>query len=268
MRLAFAAVSLLTLTCVAGAAAADTFGALTEHMTVVRHGNVVVATRDPPETAGSHARRISAYDVEIRRRYFASLEDRPIRFIIGDDASELQALAAAPISGVNEASADAFGYYRSNDRIIVASTADGYGAVLRELMRALLEADNPDAPHWFETAMASLYESSRGQGAALAPALDERMARIAVDEDLDFDVFAGICDCYPLTPQQRALMRLLVVHLHERGELGSLIEAVERKGKYVTLLECLDAMNFDRQAWKTYAERSVRDFWKARDESS
>lgn len=249
-------------------AAADAFSDLTGHMSLARHGNVIVATNAPPEEAAAYARRISAYDSQIRRRYFPSLDDRPVRFIIGDDTSQLVRLVGEPPPGTSAPSADAYGYYRRNDRIIVASTAHGDGAVLRELTRALVHADNPDAPHWFETAMASLYESRDIHAAALTPILDDRMAQIAVDEDLDYDVFAGICDCYQLTTEQLALMRLLLVFLHQRDELTSLYEAVELKGRYVTLLQSLDAMRFDRAAWKAYARQSVEAFWKSRDGNS
>jgi len=267
MRVRFSAALMLLLACAAGAGA-DTFDALTERMSVARNGNVVVATRASPDVAARHARRISAYDAEIRRRYFPSLEDQSVRFIVSDDASELEALAEAPSAGLDSPSMQPFGYYRRDHRVVFASTAKGDGAVLRELVRALLATDNPNAPRWFETAMSSLYESSHGNGAARTPILDDRMARIPADEDLDYDVFAGICDCYPPTAEQLALMRLLVVHLHERGELVSLYEVVARKGQYVTLLECLEAMDFDYQAWKRYAERSVREYWKTHDASS
>lgn len=248
--------------------AADPFDELTDHMSVARHANVIVATSASPEAAAAHARRISAYDVEIRKRHFPSLAERHIRFIVGDDPSELSKLEGAPAAGTPAATTDPFGYYRRDDSVIVASTAAGYGAVLRELVRAHLGADNPNAPHWFEIAMASLYESSAGEGAELTPIVDDRMSRIAADEDLDYDVFAGICDCYAVTGQQLALMRLLLMHLHERGQLASLYEAIERKGQYVTLIESLDAMDFDREAWKRYAERSVKAFWKSREEAS
>ena len=189
-----------------------------------------------------------------------------MRFVVGDERVDLEKLAGAPTAGAQAPAP--FGYYLRDDRIVVASIARGDGGVLRELTRALLVDDNPDAPLWFETAMASLYESSEGHGAELAPILDERMAQIGADTDLGYDVFAGICDCYPASPEQLALMRLLLVHLHERGELASLYEVIERKGRYVTLLESLDAMGFDRAAWKRYAEQSVRSFRKARAGSS
>ena len=249
-------------------AAADTFSDLTGHMSLARDGNVIVATSAPPEAAAALARRISAYDSEIRRRYFPSLDDRPVRFIISDDTSELERLVGEPPAGTSAMSVHVYGYYLRDERIVVASTAHGDGAVLRELTRALVHADNPDTPHWFETAMASLYESSDTRTAAPTPILDDRMAQIAVDEDLDYDVFAGICDCYQLTAEQLALMRLLLVFLHQRDELASLYEVVELKGRYVTLLESLDAMRFDREAWKAYASQSVEAFWKSRDGNS
>lgn len=237
--------------------AADTFDALGKNMSVARHGDVVVATAASPERAARLAHRISAYDREIRRRHFPSLEHRPVHFVVGDDISQLTRLTPDAISNPVASTSGPFGYYLREQRIVVASTARGDGAVLRELMRAHVDSDNPNAPRWFETAMASLYESSVGEGAALTPVLDERLVEIAADQDLDYDVFAGICDCYPLTQEQRALVRLLVVYLYGRDELGTLYEVVARKGPYITLLESLDAMRFDRRAWKAYAQRRL-----------
>ena len=249
-------------------AAPDAFEELSERMSLARHGNVIVATSASAETADAYARRFSAYDAEIRARYFSSLDDRPIRFIVDEDASRLDRLGAEPAAEQGEPTVEPSAYYHRQDRIVVVSAAHDDAAVRRELTRALLHADNPDAPHWFETAMASLYESSNVHGSALTPVLDDRMARIAADEDLDYDVFAGICDCYQITPEQLALMRLLLVFLHERGQLTKLYEVIEDKGRYVTLLEALDAMSFDGEAWRRYAEENVQAFWKSRDGGS
>ena len=265
MRSMTAAATLLTLSWTA-AAAADAFDELARNLTIARHGNVIVASAVPPETAAALARRISAYEIEIRRRHFPTLEARPIRFVVGENRADLEALAEAPAPGAR--TPDPFGYYRRDGRIVVASTAHGDGALLRELTRALLVDDNPHAPEWFETAMASLYESSEGHGAALAAVLDRRMAHIGADTELDADVFAGICDCYPASDEQLALMRLLLMHLYARGELASLQEVIERKGQYVTLLESLDAMGFDGAAWKRYAEQRVRTFRESGETSS
>lgn len=59
-----------------------------------------------------------------------------------------------------------------------------------------------------------------------------------------------------------------MVHRDEHDRLASLYEVVKGKGPYLTLLESLDAMGFDREACKTYAEHTVRAFWKARNQDS
>ncbi len=241
---------------------------LTSRMSVAVHGNFVVAASDSMAGTLQKARRIAAYDAEIRRRYFPALDHRRMLVIIGDDAFELQRLTNDLYPNMTLPNRAASGFYHHTDRLILASAEFGDGALRRELMRALVQDDNPSIPRWFEDAMATLYESSEWRTSRLTPMLDGRMAQIAPQEDLAYDVFAGICDCSEVTAEQLALIRLLLVHLHERGELVSLYDAIKRQGQYVTLLQALEAIDLDERAWKAYAERHVREFWKMRGEVS
>lgn len=233
-------------------------------MSVVSHDRFVIAARETAETG----RRIVGYEAQIRRRHFPTLEARRMLVILGDDASTLQRLAKALYPANVASGIPSTGFYHAKDRLILTTTADGDAALLRALMRALVLDDNPDAPDWFVEAMATLYESRDESADRLAPALDGRMALIAPDEDLDYDVFAGICDCAALTAEQHALIRLLLVYLDERDRLAALSRAVREQGRYTTLLQALEAMDLDREAWRTFAERRVRAWWKARGETS
>lgn len=241
---------------------------LTSRMSVAVHGDFVVAASDSMAGTLQKARRIAAYDAEIRRRYFPALDHRRMLVIIGDDAFELQRLTNDLYPNMTLPNRAASGFYHHTDRLILASAEFGDGALRRELTRALVQDDNPSIPRWFEDAMATLYESSEWRTSRLTPMLDGRMAQIAPQEDLAYDVFAGICDCSEVTAEQLALIRLLLVHLHERGELVSLYDAIKRQGQYVTLLQALEAIDLDERAWKAYAERHVREFWKMRGEVS
>ena len=49
------------------------------------------------------------------------------------------------------------------------------------------------------------------------------------------------------------------------AELGA---AVKQQGRYTTLLQALDTMALDRQAWKMFAEQRVRAYWKSRGATS
>jgi hypothetical protein len=152
------------------------------------------------------------------------------------------------------------GFYHREDRLILVSTVDGDASLRRQLMRAVVLDDNPDAPRWFEQAAATLYESSEWRSGRLTPILDRHMQNIAPDEDLSYDVFAGVCDCSAISTEQLALIRLLLIFLEQRDELKTLHAAIKNRGRYTTLLEALDSMDFDRGAWKEFAEGSVRAY--------
>ena len=64
-------------------------------------------------------------------------------------------------------------------------------------MHALVQDDNPHAPRWFEETMVTRYESNDWRADRPTPILDQRMQLISPDEDLSYDVFAGICDRLP-----------------------------------------------------------------------
>ena len=80
------------------------------------------------------------------------------------------------------------------------------------------------------------------------------------DEELNYDVFAGICDCSQVSAEQLTLMRLLLVYLDNRDRLRELLATVAALGQYTTLLQALEHMDFDGPGWKAFAERSVRDY--------
>ena len=229
-------------------------------VSVISQGHWVIASSGSPEEAARQGRRVANYDQQMRRQISANLEPRRTLVVVGADRVDLERLAKALYPGLSDAQLPSSGFYHRQDRLILVATMNGDAALRRQLMRALVLDDNPDAPRWFEQAAASLYESSEWRSGRLTPTLDERMQYIAPDEDLAYDVFAGICDCSETSPEQLALIRLLLVFLEQRDELMALHVAIKNQGRYTTLLEALDAMGFDRVAWKDFAERSVRAY--------
>jgi hypothetical protein len=237
---------------------------LPSDMSVATYEHFVVAASGPVEETIEKGRLIAGHDAQIRRRYFPDLEPRHILVILGDDATALQELARILYPEIAESSLPPSGFYHPKDRLILATTTDGYRAIMHALMQGLVQDDNPDAPRWFAQAMATLYESSDMRADRLTPILDERMGLIAPDEDLAYDVFAGICDCSAVTAEQLALIRLLLVYLEGRDQLTELYAAIKQQGQYTTLLQALETMDLDREAWKAFAERRVHAYWKSR----
>lgn len=233
---------------------------LPSSMSVVRGDTLVLALSGPTETAAKEAERIATLDATLLRHIFPNLERRPIVVIVAADGTALRDLAESLYPAIASREMPAGGFYHRIDRLLVVETFAGDAALLRELTRAHLRDDNPDAPHWFEQALTTLYESAEPRGDRLVPVLNRRMDQIPPNEDLSYDVFAGVCDCSQVSAEQLALMRLLLVYLDSRDRLPELLATIAALGQYTTLLQALEQMDLDGPAWKAFAERSVRDY--------
>ncbi|NUQ65950.1 MAG: hypothetical protein HUU20_26110 [Pirellulales bacterium] len=60
-----------------------------------------------------------------------------------------------------------FGFYRPHVRMLLVNTARGESGLVHELTHALLTADLPSVPEWFNEGLASLHEDSRLQDGVL-----------------------------------------------------------------------------------------------------
>ncbi len=242
------------------ATAAETVGRrLPSAMSVVTGDALVLAIPGSPETAAREVERIASLDAALRHQVFPSLERRPLVVIVAADSTALRDLARSLYPAIAGREIPAGGFYHPVDRLILTGASAGDTALLRELTRAHLRDDNPKAPYWFEQALVTLYESAKVREHRLVPVLDGRMEQIPSNEDLGYDVFAGICDCSPVSAEQLALMRLLLVYLDDRGRVPELLASVAALGQYTTLLQALERMDLDGAEWKAYAEHSVRD---------
>lgn len=240
--------------------AADVRQRLSPNMSVIHGDTLVVAIPGTTEAAAREAERIGSLDMKLRRRAFPDLESRPIIVALAKDGAAHRDLAESLYPAISGREVPAGGFYHPIDRLIVIETSAGDGTLLRELVRAHLRDDNANSPFWFEQALVSLYESVELRGDRLVPILDRRMDDIPPNEDLSYDVFAGICDCSQASAEQIALMRLLLVFLDSRDQLPDLLATIAALGRYTTLLQALDHMNFDATAWKAFAERSVANY--------
>jgi hypothetical protein len=239
---------------------ADIRSKLPADVSVIDQGHLVIVSDASADDAGRLAQRVARYDAAMRRHNPANRETRRTIVVLAGDTAAYRRLAKALYPGLAASQLPPSGFYHREDRLILASTVNGDVALRRELMRAVVLDDNPDAPRWFEQAAATLYESSEWRSGRLTPTLDRRMQSIAPDEDLAYDVFAGVCDCSAISSEQLALIRLLLIFLEQRDELQALQAAIRNQGRYTTLLEALDSMNFHRGAWKDFAETRVRAY--------
>jgi hypothetical protein len=233
---------------------------LPPQLSVVSNGHFVVAAPGSARDADRQGRRLTAYEAQLRQASFPDLEIRRMTVIVAENNAELHRIAGSLYPALSRSELPASGFYHEKERLILTTTEKGDGALLSLLMLALMKDHNPRAPAWFEQAAAMLYASSEWRSGRLTPMLDQSIEQIPPGEDLSFDVFAGICDCSPVSSEQLALMRLLLIFLHQRDELMALHTAIKAQGQYTTLLQALDAMAFDKSAWKDFAERSVRSY--------
>lgn len=234
--------------------------ALPAEMSVIDYGRFVIAVAASRDEAMRRGRRIARHDEQMREGAFPALEARRTIVILAADPAALRRIAKKLYPAISVSAMPATGFYHRADNLILTTTGEGEAALWGQLMQSLMQNYNPHAPRWFEQAAATLYETSEWRSGRLTPRLDERMHNIPAHEDLSYDIFAGVCDCTPASAEQLALMRMLLVFLYQRDELKKLQVAVKEQGAYTTLLQALEAMDFDGAAWKDFAERSVRTY--------
>ncbi|MBL8150525.1 MAG: hypothetical protein JNN15_11420, partial [Blastocatellia bacterium] len=61
----------------------------------------------------------------------------------------------------NESPTTPYGYYRSDDSVVVVNGATGNGTLVHEMVHALIDSDFPQMPTWFNEGLAALFEESR-----------------------------------------------------------------------------------------------------------
>lgn len=210
--------------------------------------------------AEEHGARIAEYERQIRRRFFPSLAKERLIVVLSREPVELRRLARRLYPGAVLPRAPSFGIYHRRDRLILATVLGGYGTLLHELVHALVEDDYPDAPLWLEEGMATLYERSGWRSERLVPVPNWRMVLITPDEVLDENAFAEIDNTGEVGRKQLALIRLLFSFLDDNDRLATLYAAVKRLGPEATLVQALEAIELDRNAWREFVQRSFRQY--------
>ncbi len=81
---------------------------------------------------------------------------RPVRAYVFDDEGAYEAYCRRHEGG---RCPSAYGFYVAGERRAVANVARGPGALVHELVHALVRDDFPGVPTWFDEGLASLYET-------------------------------------------------------------------------------------------------------------
>ena len=206
----------------------------------------------------------------LRRQFFVKEPARPYTvYLMGDDRSYRG--VAREITGRDPDTP--FGFCVKARRVLVMNIATGTGTLVHEMVHALMAADFPGAPAWFEEGLASLYEQCRVEETRLVGLPNWRLpiVREAVGDPgryvpigelarMDDATFYG-----PGSPVHYAEARYLMFYLQEQGVLERFYRALrdaparERDpGRLLATLlkvEDVDRVDADFRAWAMTVRR-------------
>lgn len=131
-------------------------------------GEGFAVLEDPPFVIAGNvpATRLETLRREVIRRgsralweqLFRKRPDKPVRILVMADEVSYRATARRLYGDEDVAR---FGYWRPDGRTVLADLSTGDGTVMHELTHALMAADFPEAPDWYNEGLASLFEQSR-----------------------------------------------------------------------------------------------------------
>lgn len=98
---------------------------------------------------------ILAAAAALRSMYFRNEPDEPVLILLFETEGPYRRLAK---KWFDDDSVPHFGFYRPWDRTMLMNVGTGTGTLVHELVHALIAADFPDVPDWFNEGFASLYE--------------------------------------------------------------------------------------------------------------
>jgi hypothetical protein len=192
---------------------------------VVRPPYVLAGDAEEAALAATYDRLIEPIAACLGREFFARAPERPIAVVLCSGDAAYREFARR-LDG--RTSPLWYGYYQRNERRLVVNMSTGEGTLAHELVHALVHADCPGLPEWFDEGLASLYEQSRFSDdgrrleglsnwrlAALRSALDrggvQPLARLAAPH--------SIRRAYEAVDYAHA--RYLCLYLQERGLLAA-----------------------------------------------
>lgn len=194
--------------------------------------------------------------------YFKTPVDRPILIFLFADAPSYKKLAR---KWFNDTDLPHYGFYRHHNRTMLMNIATGGGTLVHELTHALIAADFPGVPDWFNEGFASLYEQCSINGktitghpnwrlAGLQKAIRDKKLRPIADmiQDDDFrnDERVGI---------NYAQARYLMLYLQERKQLQLYYTSFrDARKEDPTGLETLKAL-IGPEKWKDF-DREWQDW--------
>jgi hypothetical protein len=213
---------------------------------VVRVPFVVAGDGDEAALDRWHGETLGPAAALFATEYFDAPPSQPITVLLLRDRDRYRGQAERILGHVSVSS---HGFYRDHLRMMVVNVQSGPGAVLHELVHAMMAFDFPEAPSWLREGLAAIYEeglippSPAGPGRRLPVLLDSiRRGELRTLESLvqaaDFDdsrqsvnyaqaqqfcwflhqqgllgrVYRQVRDNYPRDPSGEATVRRLLGH--------------------------------------------------------
>lgn len=91
----------------------------------------------------------------LRATYFAREPAEPVLILLFESRGPYARLAK---KWFGDSSVPHYGFYRRRDNVMLMNVSTGTGTLVHELVHALIAADFPDVPDWFNEGFGSLYE--------------------------------------------------------------------------------------------------------------
>jgi hypothetical protein len=116
---------------------------------------VIAGNTGPRQLAGYRDSTILASKNALSAMYFKTPVDKPILIVLFADADSYKTLC---LKWFDAKDLPHYGMYRHRDRTMLMNISTGGGTLVHEMTHALIAADFPDVPEWFNEGFASLYE--------------------------------------------------------------------------------------------------------------
>lgn len=223
---------------------------------------LVVGLEDstPPEV--HYEKGIKDFYQYFRNQYFEELPDRLVVVIISSQPHVLVEATRRLYPEVGlPVYAPFLGYYNPADNLIMATAGRaGYGTLLHEMIHALIEADFPQAPPWFNEGLASLYERTQWTTTRLNALPNWRMDEMREENVRSLRALAQQAEGIGLHSHEIAEIRLLLLFMDQRQQVDDLYSLMKRKGSTFSLEEAILELGLNEDDWRSFVKNTFRDY--------
>lgn len=125
---------------------------------IVRPPFVIAGDLSERELTACHSETIAPAVQAMQVRYFRSRPHQPITVLLFSGEASYNRYSR---EWYGDSDVSVYGYYKPNERTLLANHATGNGTLLHELTHALIDFEMDDPPVWLNEGLASLHEQCR-----------------------------------------------------------------------------------------------------------